>query len=173
MPIDRLIDLNYGNSGNPSHTGVPMIPVETIEPYQVTVLDQTSAGPAAVGKVLVKQFAAANAGGAYWLQSATAAQVLLYREYGVVVKNAPTVVAPNAPLGMQQALVTYSGECMAFCTTGGTTAIAPGTLLTVDGNGNFTTAPGTPTPGQIHARALGSLAISQPATLVLVSVGHA
>jgi hypothetical protein len=164
MPINDVIDESY-LSGNPSKTGSPMVGAPTLPVWEEGYVD-IGGTLATVGQIVVKSFLAANTGGANAAVSATANQVLLEGEYGVVTKAA--VSATSATGVMQQ-----RGPVQALCITTGT-AIAVGTLLSADGAGNFTVAPGSPTPGQLLARAMGALASSTSSpTLVLVHVGHA
>jgi hypothetical protein len=167
MPINDVVDESY-LSGNPSKTGFPMVPAPQLDPYQEGYVDAatTLAAQAVVGQLVVKQIAATNTGGAYALLSAVANQVLMHNEFGICTK---------APLSLASAtgVMVHSGTCFAFCTTTGT-AIAVGTLLSADGAGNLTVAPGSPTPGQILARSYGTLAASTSTpTLVLVQLGGA
>jgi hypothetical protein len=164
MPMNDVIDESYG-SGNPTKTGIPMVNAPTLPVWEEGFVD-IGGTLATVGQVVVKSFLAANTGGANAAVSATANQVLLEGEYGVVTKAA---LSAQAASGVMQ----QRGPVQAYCTTT-STAIAAGTLLSADGAGNFTVAPGSPTPGQLLARAMGALAGSTSTpTLVQVHVGHA
>jgi hypothetical protein len=165
MPINDVIDESY-LSGNPTSTGKPLIPAPSLDSYQEGFVDNGTT-QAVVGQLVVKQIASTNTGGAYAQVSAVANQVLMRGEFGIVSKAA--VSATNATGVMLQ-----RGPVQALCTTGGSVAIAVGTLLSADGAGNLIPAPTTPTPGQILARSYGTLPISTSTpTLVLVQMGGA
>ena len=168
MPINDVVDELYTSATTGIYPG-PGTVVPGLRPWEEGYIDAaaTAAAQAILGQLVVKQIAATNVGGGYALVSAIANQVLLNREYGIVVK--PALNLQTATGVMQQ-----GGTCLALCTTGATVPIAVGTLLSADGAGNLTPAPTTPTPGQILARSYGVLVnnTSTPA-LVLVQVGIA
>lgn len=164
MPINDVRDEAY-LSGNPTKTGSPMVPAPSLALWEEGFVD-VGTTLATVGQVVVKKALATNTGGANAAVSATANQVLLSKEYGIVTQAA---VSAQSATGV----MCESGVVSALCTTT-STAIAVGTLLSADGSGNLTPAPTTPTPGQLLARSLGTLTTSTSTpTAVLVFVGNA
>ena|SRR5215813_2288408 len=164
MPMNDVVDEAY-SSGNPTSTGVPLIPAPTLPPWEEGYVD-VGTTLATVGQLVVKKAAATNTGGAQAQVSATANQALMRGEFGIVTKAAPSAQAATG-------VMLQRGTVQALCTTT-STAIAVGTLLSADGAGNLTPAPTTPTPGQILARAYGTLTTSTSTpTLVLVMMGGA
>ena len=164
MPTNDVVDLSY-LSGNPPKTGIPMVPASKLVPWYEGFVD-VGGTLATAGQLIVLQATSANTGGANFLKSSVASQVLLNGEYGIVT-------APAASAQSATGFCVKRGVVAALCTTTGT-AIAAGTLLAADGAGNLTVAPSSPTPGQLLARSLGALASSTSTpTLVLVYVGNA
>lgn len=164
MPVNDVID-QANLSGNPTRTGIPMVPSPKLVPWYEGYLDVGST-LAIAGQLIVLQATAANLAGGNFLKSSVAAQVLLSGEYGIVTGAASSATSATG-------MCVKQGVVQALCVTSGT-AIAAGTLLAADGAGNLTVAPTTPTPGQLLARSLGVLASSTSTpTLVLVYVGHA
>lgn len=144
-----------------------------LEPIDATVLDARVA-PApniGVGTLWIENFFASglsspppstggivNEGDALYTPSAFYGQSVPLFSYGVLVGIPPTPTG-GAGLGatagyatggqVQQLRIRQKGSCFALCTAPGTTAIAPGTLLTADGAGNLTPfqpPSGAPTP---------------------------
>lgn len=180
MPINDLRDNAY-LSGNPAKTGVPMLPVPTLEPWYAEVIDYnaTSAGsgtPAAFGKLVRLQAVATtattgNTGGATFIQSTTASEALASRQFGIVTQAATVPTALNGDLNQYKAVIAQSGVVPALCTTT-STAIAVDSPLGSDGAGNLTVLTGTPAAGAVLARSLGTLTTSTSSpTLVYVNVG--
>lgn len=163
MPVNDVIDEAY-LKGNPTSTGIPMVPAPKLIPWYEGFVDVGST-LAIAGQLVVLQANAANTGGGNFLLSSVASQVLLTGEYGIVTSPAASKTSATGWCVKQ-------GIVPALCLTTGT-AIAVGTLLAADGAGNLTVAPGSPTPGQLLARSLGTLAINLGPTIVLVYVGHA
>ncbi len=157
--------------------------IPNIEGIDATVLDNRAANSTAlgVGKLFVEQFLAANSGDANYTLSATAGQALPLFSYGVFTgapSNPSGLPAVSAPApntttgGGFEIRIRQKGWCLAYCTTGNTYAVAVGTALIADGNGNLTPIGATtPAPGIVLAISKGTLAISQTATLVAVTVG--
>jgi len=163
MPMNDVRDEAY-LSGNPAKTGFPLNPAPSLAPWQQGYIENAST-PAAYGNLVRLYVNATNTGGAFFSISVSSAEVMLPAEFGIV--------AQAASAKLSQGVMTYQGMAYALCTTTGT-AIAVGTLLSSDGAGNLTPAPGSPTPGQLLARSLGTLAGSTSTpTLTLVYVGGA
>lgn len=155
-------------SGNPNASnnppGAPELGRATIEPYIQEVLDlNASTTPAAIGKLMVRQLNATNIGGAMFQQSTTAAQALNTFECGIVTRAAqvPSIATayPGGDLNVDKSSITQIGPVQALCTTT-STAIAVGSFLVADGAGNLTAATGTPSPGVVLAKSLGTLGTS-------------
>lgn len=170
MPVNDVIDLNYASGNKVSPTAnAPFVTGPKLVPYEDGYVDNatTVSALATAGQLIVRVFSAANVLGGLAQRSAVAAQVLLSGDYGIVTG------AATAPATAATGLAVWRGVTQALCTTTGT-AIALGTLLAADGAGNLTVAPTTPTPGQLLARSLGTLAASTSTpTLVPVIVGSA
>lgn len=157
--------------------------------------------PAAAGKLLVLD-PISSVGGARWKLSNLNMQPIARGQYGIVVSAGqtpqsqtgfqdagPAVAFSSSSAGASvneaqfgtKAVVMYDGPVQAFVTTNSTQAISAGSPLGADGAGNLMLV-STPAyaatlvpvaqPGQVLARALGSMAasISTP-TLMSVYVG--
>ncbi len=172
----RLYDTTTG-SGNPSaliggSETAPWLSGPSAELIVRTVNDQTATAPAAAGKLLVRRYTNADAGGSNFIENATLSQACPRFGFGVVLsppgENYIAGVAQSR-VG-EESIIVCEGPAMAFCTTGATTPIAAGTLLGADGAGNLTPI-ASPAAGEVLAIAIGALAVSQAATLVPVIVG--
>jgi len=178
MPNLSPLRDNAYTSGSPTNSTASgsssLLVSATIEPFIQEVIDTTTI-PAPVGKLLVLVYSFANnKGGAQYIQSTSATAAYGLFEYGIVTKSAATASAatayPGGDLNLVKAQITQVGIALALCTTTGT-AIAAGTPLAADANGNLTPV-SSPAAGTVLARAIGALgtSISTP-TLVLVRVG--
>lgn len=163
--LRNLWNVNY-SSGNPSSqtsilpggaggnavagtTPDPFIGIPTIEPFALTVNDQTpaylAANGAAQGNLVVLPYGllpglASNSGAGYWTLSAFYSRAHAQFAYGIVNVS-------NSAMGSAATIINV-GPAQALCTTT-TNAIAVGSLLCADGLGNLTTfqpPSGAPTP---------------------------
>lgn len=120
-----VLDFTYYNA-NPAYTTTPQAPGQTTM-------------PAINGQLVVVQALTGNSGAANWQLSQIAQQKLPQYGYGIVngpALNDDTISNPGC-----EASVVVQGPINAFCVTGSTVAIAPGTPLVADGSGNLTPAP--------------------------------
>lgn len=170
----QVIDLSYatGYGTSPANgTGKPFVASPQLPPDRYAVSDVTAAGPAAVGKILVGIISAQQTQQAQWQLSAVANQAVPECNRGVVELKGSAQVAGNLP----GATVIIRGPAQAYLTStaNANKAIAIGDPLCLDGAGNLTSAPATPTPGQVVATAAAALAGGTAApTLLAVIMGN-
>lgn len=162
-----------------------------IEGFKAQVIDNRPVGSPAIplGTLYVEQFTAANSGDAFYAPSASPAPGLPLFSYGVLTGvPASTLPYTNPSLvlgqstGQNEVMLQQVGTVQALCTTG-SIAIAPGTLLTADGNGNLTPFPApsaAPTPTVTPTGTTGAVtvtyalvAISQNGTYSAIGTGTA
>jgi hypothetical protein len=136
------------------YTSAPFLALPRAEQVIREVLDISSIGgvptPAVSGNVLITS--SSQSGAAKWVLPTTYSAVHLDGQFGVVVAPGSTQSIDDQPLGsgVGGVLVVVEGPVLALCvapTAGG--AIALGTMLTSDGNGNlepFQLPAAAPTP---------------------------
>jgi hypothetical protein len=129
------------------------------------VIDVTAAAPAPASYLVQLQFAAGNGNGTNYIENTTTSVQLGEGMYGIVWRPA---IAQGG-----QALIVTEGPVLAYCYTGGVTAITYGTPLVAGGGTNpgCLTAVASPTFGTIVGFSLGTLAISTGPTLLPVWMG--
>lgn len=174
MLLRYVKDIQMGSADIQSGSATaPFLALPTLDQIIQIVMDNTATTPAAVGKILVNQFTAVNAGtgtnatyGANYIQSATANQAVNWSQLGVVQSAAAAA--------FQEARIISIGYAKAFATSTANTnkAIAVGDPLCLDGAGNLTSAPATPAAGTVVGFALGALAgATSTPTLIPVLLG--
>jgi len=126
----------------------PMLGGATAQPIMRAVIDNTAANPAIPGKLLVRDYIAANTGGALYIQNTTASIAAPALGYGIV----------NSAAASQGgvAYLVVDGPVQALCSTINGVTIAPGTLLGADANGNLE-AIASPAFGEVLAISVGAM----------------
>ena len=144
--LSGILPGGAGGNAVAGTTAVPFLAQPTAESIIREVLDFTyfnsnpnaptpyvgqTAIPAINGQLVVEQFYKANPGGANWALSQIAGQICARNTYGIVNGAALSTDTISAPGGESRVVV--DGYANAYCTTGSSTAIAPGTPLVAVG----------------------------------------
>ncbi len=179
--IRNVQDLSYpsGYPGTPPSGAFQDYP--NLEGFDAQVIDSRASGSTAygLGTLWIEQFLATNAGDAYYTISSTSGQALPLFSYGILtaVPSNPAGLpaqsqTPNQTTGGGfEIRIRQKGTCTATVTTGGTYAVAAGTLLIANGTGGLTPIGATtPAPGIVLAIAKGTQAINLTGQ-VLVTIG--
>ncbi len=157
--IRLLTDTAYVSAGVPSGTASAFVEVPTLEDFDTNAIDNriSPAPNISLGTLFDQQFAAANSGDAFYVPNAVAYRALPMFSYGILTAVPPpsapavnTALVTNKSAGQNQIRLRQKGVCQALCVTpSSAVAIAVGTLLASDGNGNlqpFQPPSAAPTP---------------------------
>lgn len=139
---------NFPLTGGGYYNQAAFLGTPNIERFEASVLDNrpVSSPTIPIGTLYVEQFLAANTGDANYVPSSIPQQQIPLFSYGILQAvplppsggSAVTAFAPAATGIPVELNLVQKGNAQALCTTLAAAAIAPGTLLVADGNGNLT-----------------------------------